>query len=207
MTDSRSNGNPTNRESNKARRRILTVTTAGIGAVGVAGLMVPFIASLKPSELSKAGAQPIRVDVSALKPRERIVAIWQNKPVWIIRRDRQMIQRLKEDNARLSDPQSVDSQQPEFARNTLRSLKPDLLIVIGLCTHLSCIPNYHPEFGTTQFDAQWQGGFFCSCHGSKFDLAGRVYNQAPAPRNLIVPPHHFISEHVIIIGKSAEEKA
>ena len=185
-----------------SRRRFLTGTTAVIGAVGAAVASVPFIASFQPSARAKAIGAPVEVDIGKLEPGQRITQKWRGQPVWIVRRTPTMLDALKAlDEATLRDPASEDSEQPEFATNAWRSSNEEYLVLVGLCTHLGCSPSFVPEPGGTAMGEGWVGGFFCPCHGSKFDLAGRVYKGVPAPKNLIVPPYRFDTATRLVIGE------
>jgi ubiquinol-cytochrome c reductase iron-sulfur subunit len=189
---------------NQGRRRFLYIATGAVGAVGAVGVATPFVKSWFPSEKAKAVGAPVKVDVSSLKLGEMRVAEWRGKPVFIVRRTAEMIGVLKdgEFKARLSDPESDVEQQPEFAKNDTRSLSEELLVVEGVCTHLGCAPKFVAEVEPQPYDANWQGGFFCPCHGSKFDLSGRVYAGVPAPTNLKVPPHK-LEGSILTIGEVA----
>jgi ubiquinol-cytochrome c reductase iron-sulfur subunit len=180
------------------RRRRLVQAGAGAGALATSGAALPFIASLAPSERAKALGAPVEVDLSVLEPGRLLALEWQGKPIWILRRTEDMLTRLAGVREALADPDSRVPQQPEAARNATRSLHGDVLVTVALCTHLGCVPTYRPEPGSVQPD--WPGGFYCPCHGSKFDLAGRVYKGSPAPTNLVVPPHAYAGEHRIVVG-------
>ncbi len=181
------------------RRKLLVGASAAAGGLALAGASAPFLASLAPSERARAAGAPIEVDIAALSPGELKTVEWRGKPVWILRRTPAMLAGLASVRAQLSDPDSqVESQQPEYARNATRSINPEVLVTISLCTHLGCIPTFRPEPGSVQGD--WPGGFYCPCHGSKFDLAGRVYKGSPAPTNLEVPPHAYAGGTRLVIG-------
>ena len=181
-----------------ARRR-LTQATAAVGGLAIAGAAAPFLASLAPSERTRTAGAPVEVDASRLAPAELGTFEWRGKPVWIVRRTEDMLKRLESVRPELTDPDSeVASQQPEYARNPGRSRQPELFVAVGLCTHLGCVPSYLPEPDSLQ--PGWPGGFYCPCHGSKFDLAGRVYRGSPAPTNLVVPPYSPVAENRILIG-------
>ena len=181
-----------------ARRRV-TQATAVVGGVAIAGAAVPFLASLAPSERARAAGAPVEVDISRVAPAELGTFEWRGKPVWVVRRTPDMLERLESARAELADPDlEVTSQQPEYARNPGRSRQQELFVAVGLCTHLGCVPSYLPEPDSLQ--PGWPGGFYCPCHGSKFDLAGRVYRGSPAPTNLVVPPYSFAAENRILIG-------
>ena len=188
---------------NSGRRNFLLGATAVVGAGGVAGLAVPFLGSCNPSAKALAAGAPIKVDISRLEPGEILgpIPAWRDKPIFVIRRSDAMLARLNEKSERLADPQSDREQQPSYAKNETRSIRPDVAILVGLCTHLSCSPKYRPAITPQSFDPEWVGGFYCPCHGSKFDLAGRVYQGVPAPSNLEVPPHFYETDDVVVIGE------
>ena len=188
---------------NVGRRRLLIGATAAVGAVGVGFVAVPFVKSWTPSAKAKAAGAPVTADISQLEPGQKVVIEWRGKPVWVVRRTPDMLASLKKVEGMLLDPSSEDvAQQPAYARNEFRSIKPEYLVLTGICTHLGCSPLFEPE--KAKLEATWEGGFFCPCHGSKFDLAGRVYKGVPAPKNLEVPPHTYDSEKVITIGVDKE---
>jgi len=186
------------------RRKILITATSAVGAAGLAAASVPFIASMTPSGRARAAGAPVDAEFSGLKGGEQLTVEWRGKPVWIVRRTEAMLRALKEPahDARLVDPHSqVTSQQPPYARNEFRSIKPAYLVLVPICTHLGCVPTFRPEFAPPDLGPNWDGGLFCPCHGSKFDLAGRVYRNVPAPTNLVIPPHHYIGETKVRIGE------
>ncbi len=187
------------------RRMLLIGATAAVGAVGAVGAAIPFVRSWSPSAKAKAAGAPVDVDFSQIQPGQRIVVKWRGRPVWLLRRTPEELASLKKVESLLRDPNSEDPQQPEYAKNEWRSIKPELLVLIGICTHLGCSPLYVPEIG--KVEPSWQGGFFCPCHGSKYDLAGRVYSGMPAPKNLVVPPYSYTSPSVITIGVDKENPA
>ena len=190
------------------RRRFLTTAATVVGGAGVAAAAVPFISAMTPSAKTRAIGAPVEVDIGELQPGERKVVQWQGKPVWILRRNDQALEGLESLNDQLRDPDSeVTSQQPPYAQNEYRSIKPEYLVVIGLCTHLGCSPTYVPRGQGEEHNlsSSWKGGFFCPCHGSRFDLAGRVYKDVPAPTNLVVPPYHYLGERQLLIGKGPGE--
>ncbi|MGH8690695.1 MAG: ubiquinol-cytochrome c reductase iron-sulfur subunit [Burkholderiales bacterium] len=188
------------------RRKVLQQATAAAGGLTLAAASYPFLASLAPSERARAGGGPVEADLSPVSPGELVTVEWRGKPVWILRRTPDMLSRLQSVRAELTDPDSgVDSQQPQYARNPARSVRPELFVTVALCTHLGCIPSYRPEPGSLQ--PGWPGGFYCPCHGSKFDLAGRVFRGSPAPTNLVVPAHSFESQARLVIGRDAEGDA
>lgn len=187
-------------EVDTGRRHFLTVATVATGAVGAAFAAVPFLASWKPSARAKALGAPVEVDVSKLEPGAMLKVEWRGKAVYVVHRTSQMLSQLKGVEGRLRDPESAESIQPDFARNEVRALKPEYLVLIGVCTHLGCAPldKFTPADVTVSPD--WPGGFFCPCHGSKFDLSGRVFKDVPAPTNLSVPPYQFVSDTRILVG-------
>ena len=187
---------------NPSRRRFLTAATTVIGGVGTAFALVPFISSMQPSAKARAAGAPVRADISKLEEGQMIRVKWRGKPVWIVKRTDSMIETLPTLDDQLRDPDSLESIQPPYAQNELRSIKPEILVLIGICTHLGCSPTYRPDVGAADLGGdEWKGGFFCPCHGSRFDLAGRVYKGVPAPINLDVPPHRFLSETELVIGE------
>ena len=186
---------------NHGRRRFLTATTAVVGAVGAGFVAVPFIKSWNPSERAKLAGAPITADISALEEGQRIILEWRGQPIWIVRRSQAVLQALPTLDDMLRDPNSENpEQQPEYANNELRSIKPEVSVLVGLCTHLGCSPEMVAQIAPQPFDAEWKGGYFCPCHKSKFDMAGRVYQGVPAPTNLVVPPHHYEGDTTIVIG-------
>ena len=171
----------------RSRRRFLTAATSVIGGVGVAYAAAPFIGSWFPSAKAQALGAPVTIDISKVEPGAQLTVEWRGQPVWVVRRSKAVIDRLDTIDSMLRDPHSEMDQQPAYAKNEYRSVKPEYLVLIGICTHLGCVPTYRPELGSVQPD--WPGGFFCPCHGSKFDMAGRVFKGVPAPLNLVVPPY------------------
>jgi ubiquinol-cytochrome c reductase iron-sulfur subunit len=183
------------------RRRLLVATAAAGGVAGVA-VAVPFVASMLPSERAKAAGAPVEVDISNLAPGEMKTVEWRGKPVWIINRTKEQLESLKKVADKLADPKSEKNMQPDYARNETRSIKPDILVAVGICTHLGCSPTEKFKTGTDSgIAADWPGGFLCPCHGSFFDLAGRVYKSMPAPDNLEIPPHMYLGDAKLIIGE------
>ena len=183
------------------RRRRLLVITSGLGIVGTAFAATPFVLSMMPSARAKAAGAPVEVDISKVEPGQLLTVEWRGKPVWILRRTPEMLKSLSEDTNLLADPKSVIDQQPNYAQNETRSIKPEYLVLVGICTHLGCSPAQRLTAGAASgLGDDWPGGFFCPCHGSKFDLAGRVFKHVPAPTNLVVPPHAYLSNTRIIIG-------
>jgi ubiquinol-cytochrome c reductase iron-sulfur subunit len=187
-------------EVDQGRRKLLTAVTAMTGAVGVGFAATPFLASWKPSARAKAMGAPVEIDVSKLEAGAMLQVEWRGKPVWVIRRTPEMLESLKSVVAKLADPGSDASTQPEYAKNESRAAKPEYLVVLGVCTHLGCAPMSRFAKVDAEMGADWQGGFYCPCHGSKFDLAGRVYKNVPAPTNLEVPPYSFVDGNRILVG-------
>ena len=183
------------------RRRLVVATAAAGGVAGVA-VAVPFLASLAPSERAKSAGAPVEVDISKLAPGQMMTVEWRGKPVWIIHRTKEMIDGLRKADDKVADPKSERQMQPDYAKNETRSIKPEIMVAIGICTHLGCSPTDKFKTGAESgIDGEWPGGFLCPCHGSTFDLAGRVYKNKPAPDNLEVPPHAYLSEARLIIGE------
>ena len=193
-------------KANQSRRYFLIGATAAVGAVGVVGAAVPFLASWAPSAKARAAGAPVRIDISKIEMNKMIgpIPTWRGNPVFVLRRDPAALKRLATQTENLADPDSLRPQQPAYAQNVSRSRKEEIGVYIGLCTHLGCSPKYHGKVQAEPFDANWQGGFFCPCHGSKFDLAGRVVKAVPAPSNLEVPPHSYLSDSEIVIGVDEE---
>ena len=183
------------------KRRFLTNATSVVGAVVVGFVMVPFLSSWMPSARAKAAGAPVDVDISKLEDGQLVRVLWRKKPVWVFKRDKDTVARLDTLNDVLVDPNNEEPQQPDYAKNKWRSINPEIAVIIGICTHLGCSPTYRPEVGAADLGGdEWQGGFYCPCHGSKFDLAGRVYKNTPAPTNLAIPPYHFVSDTLIRLG-------
>ena len=187
----------------QARRHFLTVATATAASAGIGLAAYPFLASLQPSARASAEGGPVQVDLSLIQPGERITVTWRGKPVWVVRRTEEVLQRMANEEwlAELRDPTSeVTAQQPDYARNATRSISDEYFVAIALCTHLGCVPLYEPLPDAERSSRLWIGGFFCPCHGSRFDLAGRVVKNVPAPTNLVIPPHTFVGAHRLEIG-------
>ncbi|MBG7601631.1 MAG: ubiquinol-cytochrome c reductase iron-sulfur subunit [Gammaproteobacteria bacterium] len=182
------------------KRRFLTLSTAVIGAVGAGAVAVPFVMSWQPSARAKAAGAPVEADISKLEEGQLLRVKWRGKPVWVVYRTKQNLEDLPKLDGILADPASEVEQQPASCKNPTRSIKPEYLIAIGICTHLGCSPTYRPDVAPADLGADWLGGFFCPCHGSKFDFAGRVYAGVPAPTNLVIPPHSYLSDKVVLIG-------
>ncbi len=183
---------------NQSRRRFLATATAVVGAAGAAGVAVPFVKSWTPSAKAKAAGAPVKFDLGKLEPGEMKTVEWRGKPVYVLRRTPDILADIRAQEDKLKDPESAQSSQPDYAKGPFRAIKDEFLVMVGLCTHLGCAPKYRPEEGTVTPD--WRGGFFCPCHGSMFDLSGRVYKSVPAPTNLEVPPYYYESDTVIVIG-------
>ncbi|MSP86882.1 MAG: ubiquinol-cytochrome c reductase iron-sulfur subunit [Methylotenera sp.] len=188
-------------------KRNFLIASSGVGALGCAVAAVPFVLSMTPSERAKAAGAPVEVDVSKIAPGTMITVEWRGKPVWIFNRTEDMTAELHKHDDQLIDPDcTVESQQPGYCKNTDRSIKPNLAVVVGICTHLGCSPTAKLQ-PKGDMGENWTGGFFCPCHGSKFDLAGRVFKGSPAPINLVVPPHKYLTENTLLIGVDTEDKA
>ena len=183
------------------RRRFLTASTVVVGGAGAVVGAVPFVAAWLPSARAKAIGAPVEIDISKLQPGGRVTVKWRGKPVWVVRRDRQALDALPALDGGLRDPASDEEQQPDYAKNEHRSIKPEYVVLVGICTHLGCSPAYVTAADVHDLGSDWQGGFFCPCHGSKFDLAGRVFANVPAPTNLPVPPHRYVNDTTIIVGE------
>lgn len=187
---------------NHSRRRMLIGTTAAVGAVGAAFVATPFVKSWNPSAKAKAAGAPVTADLSKLELGQQMVVEWRGKPVWVVRRSPEALADLKKVAEDLRDPESNESVQPDFAKNEYRAIKPEYAILVGICTHLGCSPTYRPEVAPADLGQSWRGGFFCPCHGSTYDMAGRVYKSVPAPLNLEVPPYKYLSDSVVLIGEA-----
>ena len=188
---------------NSGRRKFLTAATSLVGVAGAVGIAVPFVGSWNPSAKAKAAGAPVKADISKIEPGQLVVVEWRGKPVYVVNRTDAQLEMLPSMNERLKDPDSQASIQPAYIEGIDRAIRPNLLVIVGLCTHLGCAPTFRPEVGAADLSTsgqQWEGGFFCPCHGSKFDLSGRVYSGVPASTNLEVPPHTFEGEKVLVIG-------
>lgn len=190
-------------EASSSRRHFLTVATSVTGAVGLALTAAPFLASFKPSTRARALGAPVEVDISKLERGAMLRVKWRGRAVWVLRRSPEMLERMTAENIPLRDPQSNESEQPPYAKNQTRSVRPEVLVVVGNCTHLGCAPIERFDPADAELGADWPGGFYCPCHGSKFDLAGRVFADVPAPTNLVIPPHRFVGDDLVIIGEDA----
>ena len=190
---------------NSGRRRFLTAATSAVGVAGAVGIAVPFVGSWNPSAKAKAAGAPVKADIGKLEPGQMVVVEWRGKPVYVLNRTETQLSNLPLLNDQLKDPDSLISAQPEYIHGIDRALRPGLLVVVGLCTHLGCAPKFRPEVGAADLGgAEWLGGFFCPCHGSKFDLSGRVYAGVPASSNLEVPPYSFEGDNILVIGVDTE---
>jgi ubiquinol-cytochrome c reductase iron-sulfur subunit len=194
------------KELDKGKRRFLVTATSVAGGIATGAAAVPFVASMLPSERAKAAGAPVEADISGLAPGELMRVEWRGKPVWVVRRTKDMLESVKQNDSKVADPNSARKKEltPEYARNEFRSIKPEYLVVVGICTHLGCSPvdRFKPQ--PEAFESDWKGGFYCPCHGSLFDLAGRVYKNKPAPDNLEVPPHKYLSDTRLLIGEDSK---
>ena len=186
----------------KSKRQFLTTALTVVGAVGSGYLAVPFLSQMQPSVKAMAAGAPVEVDISNIEEGQLIRVAWRGKPVWVLQRSPEVLKTLTTLDGELRDPQSMESSQPELSKNPARSLKPEIFVAVGLCTHLGCSPTFRPEVAPHDLGENWKGGFFCPCHGSWFDLAGRVYKGVPAPTNLEVPPYRYVNDTQIIIGEA-----
>jgi ubiquinol-cytochrome c reductase iron-sulfur subunit len=190
---------------NTGRRRFLIAATSAVGAAGAVGIAVPFVGSWNPSARAKAAGAPVKADIGKLEPGQMVVVAWRGKPVYVVNRTEEMLDNLPKLTDELKDPDSQISIQPDYIEGIARAIRPALLVVVGLCTHLGCAPKFRPEVGAADLGGdEWLGGFFCPCHGSKFDLSGRVYSGVPASTNLEVPPYSFEGENVLVVGIDTE---
>lgn len=199
----------TDDSANAGRRRFLVGSTSAIGAVGVVGAAVPFVGSWNPSAKARAAGAPVRIDISSLQDGEILgpIPAWRGRPIFVVKRTEESLGALTTMADRLADPESQEPEQPGYAQNEYRSIRPEILVLVGLCPHLFCSPTPHIELQPEPFDDEWNGGFFCPCHGSRFDLAGRVYSGSPASRNMQVPPYSFEGDNVLVIGIDEENAA
>jgi ubiquinol-cytochrome c reductase iron-sulfur subunit len=193
-----------NHEPDQTRRRLLAATT-GLGGAGIVATAIPFVQNMLPSEAAKAAGAPVKADLNQIGPGTLLTVEWRGKPIWILHRTEAMLASLNRQLDELVDPQSIQPQQPPYATNPVRAIKPSFFVVTGICTHLGCVPVYRPEPAAADLGSDWQGGFYCPCHGSKFDLAGRVFKNVPAPLNLEVPPHAYLNDMHLLIGDDREQ--
>ncbi|MDH4039264.1 MAG: ubiquinol-cytochrome c reductase iron-sulfur subunit [Gammaproteobacteria bacterium] len=192
---------------NSGRRKFLTAATSLVGVAGAVGVAVPFVGSWNPSAKAKAAGAPVKADISKIEPGQMVIVEWRGKPVYVVNRTDAQLEELPKLNDSLKDPDSKISEQPAYIKGVDRAIRPNLLVIVGLCTHLGCAPKFRPEVGAADLAVggqEWEGGFFCPCHGSKFDLSGRVFEGVPAPTNLVVPPYSFEGDNVLVIGVDAE---
>lgn len=189
----------------QSKRQFLTTALTVVGAVGTGYLAVPFLAQMQPSVKTMAAGAPVDIDLSKMETGQLIRVAWRGKPVWVLNRTPEVLETLKSLEGELRDPQSLESIQPESSKNAVRSIKPEIFVAIGLCTHLGCSPTFRPEVAPPDLGDDWKGGFFCPCHGSRFDLAGRVYSGVPAPTNLEIPPYRYVTDTLIIVGEQPAE--
>ncbi|WP_097460969.1 ubiquinol-cytochrome c reductase iron-sulfur subunit [Mangrovitalea sediminis] len=195
-----------NGDVNQGRRRFLIGATSVVGGVGVVGAAVPFVASWEPSAKAEAAGAPVKFNISKIEEGQQATVAWRGKPVWVVRRSDAMLANIKKMNDRVADPESKNPQQPPYITGIYRSIKPHISVLVGICTHLGCVPNYRPEVHPDDLKGlDWVGGYYCPCHGSKYDLAGRVWINQPAPLNLEVPPYHFVGEDTIVVGVDPEK--
>ena len=186
------------------KRKFLIAATSAVGGVAVAGVAVPLVMSMMPSARAKAAGAPVEVDISKIEPGAILTVEWRGKPVWIVNRTKEMLDLLGKHDDQLADPKSEQPQQPAYCTNATRSIKPELLVAVGICTHLGCSPTFRKDIGAADLGSDWPGGFFCPCHGSRFDLAARVFKNVPAPINLLIPPHQYLSDAKLLIGVDAK---
>jgi ubiquinol-cytochrome c reductase iron-sulfur subunit len=191
---------PDGQKVDTRKRKFLIAATSAVGGVAVAGVAVPLVMSMMPSARAKAAGAPVEIDISKVEPGMLLTAEWRGKPVWIVNRTKEMLDLLGKHDSRLVDPNSEQPQQPAYCKNATRSIKPEFLVAVGICTHLGCSPTYRKEVGAEDLGADWPGGFLCPCHGSRFDLAARVFKNVPAPVNLVIPPHKYLSATKLLIG-------
>ena len=189
-------------EIDKSKRKLLTTAATVAGGAAVIATAIPFIKGMLPSERTKVAGSSVTADLGKLEMGKQVTLKWRGKPIWILRRTPQMLENLDRNDLQLRDPLSkVESQQPSYVQNPTRSINPEIFVCIGLCTHLGCVPNFRPDIHPSDLGDNWLGGYFCPCHGSRFDLAGRVYKSVPAPANLVIPPHRYINNNSITIGE------
>jgi ubiquinol-cytochrome c reductase iron-sulfur subunit len=193
--------------ANKEKRRFLIGATSVVAGVGAIAVATPFVMSLWPSERAKAAGAPVEVDTGKIEPGMKINVKWRGKPIWLLNRTAAMLATLPKMDDRVADPKSSVPHQPPYCKNETRSIKPNLWVAIGICTHLGCSPTFRPEVAPADLGPEWLGGFFCPCHQSKFDLAGRVFKGVPAPTNLVIPPYKYLSDTLVVIGEDTKGRA
>lgn len=186
------------------KRKFLIAATSAVGGVAVAGVAVPLVMSMLPSARAKAAGAPVEVDISKIEPGMLLTVEWRGKPVWIVNRTPEMLDLMAKHDDQLADANSEMPQQPDYCKNATRSIKPEYLVAVGICTHLGCSPTFRKDVGAADLGGDWPGGFFCPCHGSRFDLAARVFKGVPAPTNLVIPPHQYLSDAKLLIGVDAK---
>ncbi len=186
------------------KRKFLIAATSAVGGVAAVSVALPLVMSMMPSARARAAGAPVEVDIDKIEPGMLLTVEWRGKPVWIVNRTPEMLDLLGKHDDQLADPNSEMPQQPEYCRNATRSIKPEYLVAVGICTHLGCSPTFRKEIGASDLGSDWPGGFFCPCHGSRFDLAARVFKGAPAPTNLVIPPHQYLSDARLLIGVDAK---
>jgi ubiquinol-cytochrome c reductase iron-sulfur subunit len=189
-----------NQQVDRSKRRFLVAATTAMGGVAGVAVLTPFVMSMLPSERAKAAGAPVEADISKVEPGMLLAIEWQGKPVWIVNRTKETLATLDKIGDKLLDPNSEKSEQPVYCKNTARSTKPEYLVVVGICTHLGCSPTFRPELAPADLGADWVGGWFCPCHGSRYDLAARVYKNVPAPLNMQVPPYKYLTDTRILVG-------
>jgi len=186
-------------------KRTWIIASGCAGAVGAGFVAVPFISSFQPSERARAAGAPVEVDISGIKPGEKLTVEWRGKPVWVLKRTPEMLDLLTKHDAVLTDPESREDQQPDYIKGPTRSIKPEVLVAVGVCTHLGCSPTLKKEIGAaSDMGAEWPGGYYCPCHNSRFDLSARVFKGSPAPKNLVIPPHRYANDTVVVIGEDTK---
>jgi ubiquinol-cytochrome c reductase iron-sulfur subunit len=193
---------------NSKRRFLTTAASVVVGGAGAAAVAVPFVLSMLPSAKARAAGAPVEVDISKLEVGQLMTIEWRGKPVWIFNRSPESLQELPALNEQLVDPESdTSSQQPAYCKNENRSIRDNIAVLVGICTHLGCSPTYRPDLAPADLGPEWKGGFFCPCHGSRYDLSGRVFKNMPAPKNLVVPPYHFIGDNRVVVGEDPQGAA
>lgn len=194
-----------NQQVDRRKRRFLIAATTAVGGVAGVAVLTPFVMSMLPSQRAKAAGAPVEVDISKIEPGMLLAVEWQGKPVWVVNRTKEMLAMLPKNDPNLQDPKSEEPQQPDYCKNETRSIKPEFLVVVGICTHLGCSPTFRKEVGAADLGgASWLGGWFCPCHGSKYDLAARIYKGMPAPLNMVVPPYKYLSDTRILVGEDTK---
>jgi ubiquinol-cytochrome c reductase iron-sulfur subunit len=191
-------------EVDRSKRRFLIAATTAVGGVATVGAAIPFVMSMMPSQRAKAAGAPVEVDIGKVEPGMILSVEWRGKPVWIVNRTKEMLDLMAKVDDKLVDPKSEVPQQPAYCKNATRSIKPNMLVAVGICTHLGCSPTFRKDVGAADLGGDWPGGFFCPCHGSRFDLAGRVFKGVPAPINLEIPPHKYLSDSRILVGDDSK---